>query len=75
MLALGLTAARFGQRPSELAGLEDMFGRSDPGCLDFNIAVGTRMEIHETECRKQLAKRIAFEVSKIFSDKVIDDDD
>lgn len=50
-----------------MAGLEQLFDKDDIGLLDFNATVAYRLEIHEVERDKSLAKLIAYEVSKMFS--------
>ena len=70
MLWLALTAAKFGKLPSELADIQD-----DIAALDFNLACGYRLELHEMEKAKTNAKLIAYEVSKLFGDGSDDDGD
>lgn len=57
VLWLSLTAKLAGQRPSELAGIND-----EIAALDFDLACSFRLEIYEDQKLETLAKRIAREV-------------
>ena len=68
-LWLSLAARNSGSRPSDLAGIDD-----DIAALDFDLACAFRLEIYDNDKLKTQAKRIAYEVSKIFGDGSEDDD-
>jgi hypothetical protein len=63
-----MSANYAGVRPSSLAGLDKIFAPDDPALLDFDVACARRLKIEEAQMGKDQAKRIAYEVSKMFAD-------
>lgn len=64
MLWLALTAKHAGQRPSKLAGLIDLFGEDDPGCLDFDLTCSLRLLYFDNQRDENFAKQVGYEVAK-----------
>lgn len=64
MLWLGLL-----QRDTGTAASEHLQIRDEVIALDFNLAVSLRLLRYDNEVMKTTAKLIAYEVSKIFSDR------
>lgn len=65
VLWLALAARHAGERFSKMAGIEQYFDEHDPGVLEFNLTCGYRLEVYDSECRKQQAKLIAYEVGEL----------
>lgn len=64
MLWLGLL-----QRDTGIPASQHLGVRDEVIALDFNLAVTLRLSRYDNEVMRTQAKRIAYEVSKIFSDK------
>lgn len=58
VLWLAITARNAGQRPSELAGVED-----DIAALDFDLACTLRLQQYDMDVAEMQAKRIAHEAA------------
>lgn len=70
MLWLGLL-----QRDTGIPASQHLLVRDEVLALDFNLAVTLRLSRYDCDVMKTQAKRIAYEVSKIFSDREDDTDD
>lgn len=64
MLALAVTAQKFGQRPSRLLGIADR-----GVALELDTVAALALDAREVELRDDLAARIANAVGRIFGGK------